>query len=186
MLQDMTATVLHLPSARSMATLDLAGLADLRARIRGMTYALAGRVTVLEESGGAVTANVLGSGQTPYQVDLWFDIGGLVQRCTCPAAEDGTFCKHLVAVVVTVTGRAEPHAWSACAHEVIDAVAELLESGRADDVAHFCEEAVHCLLRSAGEIDDPDAISRLLDRIGELQGRAVRSARHPAVKSCRR
>ena len=31
----MTATVLHLPSARSMATLDLAGLADLRARIGG-------------------------------------------------------------------------------------------------------------------------------------------------------
>ena len=180
------ATVLHLPSARSMATLDLAGLADLRARIRGMTYALAGRVRVLGESGGTVAANVLGTGESPYQVDLSFDTSGLVHHCTCPAAEDGTFCKHLVAVVVTVTGRAEPHAWSACAHEVVDAVAELLESGRADDVARFCEDAVHCLLRSAGEIDDSEAVTHLLERIGELQGRAVRSARHPAVKSCRR
>jgi hypothetical protein len=186
MLRDMTATVLHLPSARSMATLDLAGLALLRARIRGMTYALAGRVTVVDESAGAVAATVLGTGEAPYQVELWFDAAGLGHRCSCPAAEDGTFCKHLVAVVVTVTGRAEPHEWSACAHDVVDAVAELLESGRADDVARFCEEAVHCLLRSAGDIDDPDAVSGLLDRIGELQGRAVRSSRHPAVRSCRR
>ena len=115
-----------------MATLDLPGLADLRARIRGMTCALAGRVTVLDESGGTVAATVVGTGQSPYQVDLWFDAARLVHRCTCPAAQDGTFCKHLVAVVITVTGRAEPQAWSACAHEVVDAVAELLDSGRAE------------------------------------------------------
>jgi uncharacterized Zn finger protein len=32
----------------------------------------------------------------PYNVELWVDDGEPTWSCTCPAAEDGSFCKHCV------------------------------------------------------------------------------------------
>ena len=38
----------------------------------------------------------------PYIVELWIEEGEPRWSCTCPAAEDGSFCKHCVAAALTV------------------------------------------------------------------------------------
>lgn len=42
-------------------------------------------------------------GTFPYVVELWVERANPGWRCTCPAAEDGSFCKHCVAVGQLVT-----------------------------------------------------------------------------------
>jgi hypothetical protein len=96
----MTATVLHLPTARSISTLDVALLADSRTYARGVEYLRRGRVDVAELLDHAVTATVAGS--TPYLVRLAVGRRGVEHRCSCPVGVDGAFCKHLVAVALAV------------------------------------------------------------------------------------
>jgi len=96
----MTATVLHLPTAQSISTLDVALLADSRTYARGVEYLRRGRVDVAELLDHAVTATV--SGSTPYLVHLAVGRRGVEHRCSCPVGAEGTFCKHLVAVALAV------------------------------------------------------------------------------------
>jgi uncharacterized Zn finger protein len=96
----MTATVLHLPTARSISHLDVATLADSRTYARGVEYLRRGRVDIAELLDHAVTATVAGS--TPYLVRLAVGRRGVEHRCSCPVGEDGVFCKHLVAVALAV------------------------------------------------------------------------------------
>lgn len=74
---------------------------------------------------------------------------------------------------------ARPADWATGAHDVLDAVEELLASGRVADVVAFCELAVAFLEANAADIEDPAPLVRLGRRLGDLQRRAVgRPARH--------
>ena len=102
MMRSMTATVLHLPTARSISHLDVATLADSRTYARGVEYLRRGRVDVVELLDHSVTATVAGS--TPYLVRLAVGRRGVEHHCSCPLGVEGTFCKHLVAVALAVAG----------------------------------------------------------------------------------
>ena len=63
---------------------------------RGEDYFLRGNVHKLTEYEDKVTAKV--SGNREYRVKLWEDADGIGYSCSCPIGEEGTFCKHCVAV----------------------------------------------------------------------------------------
>lgn len=65
-----------------------------------------GRVQSVAEEDGKLRATVRGT--MPYRVELWFDGDELLWRCTCPAAEDGSFCKHCTAVALSLLYADEP------------------------------------------------------------------------------
>lgn len=73
-------------------------LAGPRAYARGVAYLRDGRVVPEAGGDGRVRATVRGS--APYTVELWADERSPSWACTCPAAEDGAFCKHCVAVAL--------------------------------------------------------------------------------------
>ena len=82
--------------------LDLAGA---RSYERGEEYALASRVDALIVSDDSASATVTGS--APYRVTLRVAPAvGLRGSCTCPIGETGAFCKHCVAVGLSVAGLA--------------------------------------------------------------------------------
>lgn len=76
------------------------GLADPGSLARGAVYASQGRVERLAGSTERVTATVRGS--MPYAVELRADGDALAWSCSCPIGEDGGFCKHCVAVALTL------------------------------------------------------------------------------------
>jgi uncharacterized Zn finger protein len=76
---------------------------------RGEDYFGGGHVRSLEEHRGAVVAKV--DGTETYRVRLWLEKTELAYSCSCPASEDGSFCKHCVAVgLAVVAGRTAPEA----------------------------------------------------------------------------
>ena len=178
------ADVLHLPTRRALATLDVAELTDARTYARGASYLRGGRVVIEMRQARFVEAAVRGTER--YQVRLAFDRRGLEHSCTCPAAADGAFCKHLVAVALTLaTTAADGDAdaddgsdggsgWEERAAEVIDAVEDLLATGRPADVVAFCERAGACLEDGAAEIADDEALGRLAERLVRLRRQARR------------
>jgi len=86
-------------------------------------------------------------------------------------------------VLYLPTARPAHGDWATDAHGVLDAVEELLATGRASDVIAFCELAVAFLEANANDIEDPTPLVRLGRRIGDLQRRAAeRSSRrnHPS------
>lgn len=96
-------------STRKRATTDF-GEADLRVLAgprsfeRGTAYLDA--VTGLEVGDGWITATVHGT--DAYEARLAFGGGeGLTGTCACPHGQAGNFCKHLVAVGLSVLGRPE-------------------------------------------------------------------------------
>ena len=76
--------------------------------------------------------------------------------------------------------------WTLEAHGVLDDVEALLARGDVTDVVTFCELAIAYLEANADDIDDPAALVRLAERLGELTARARASraagpaAMHPA------
>jgi len=84
----------------------ITALAGERAHERGVRYHTEGRVE-LDTSGSHRTEATV-RGTFPYTVELWVERDGPAWSCTCPAAEDGSFCKHCVAVALAVMGGAEP------------------------------------------------------------------------------
>jgi hypothetical protein len=73
----------------------------------------------------------------------------------------------------TTLGRADHEDWAADAHGVLDAVEDLLATGRTADVIAFCELAVAFLEANACDIDDPTPLVRLARRLGDLERRAA-------------
>lgn len=65
-----------------------------------------GRVQSVAEEDGKLRASVRGT--VPYRVELWFNGDELLWHCTCPAAEDGSFCKHCTAVALSLLYADEP------------------------------------------------------------------------------
>lgn len=88
------AVVTSLGEIFSSATVrDLAGP---QSYARGVAYLAEGRV--IPEAGGELRVRATVQGTVPYVVELWADENGPGWTCTCPAAADGAFCKHCVAV----------------------------------------------------------------------------------------
>lgn len=73
-------------------------LADPLVLARGWGYADDRHVLELEVSADRTSATVLGS--IPYDVELRAAKGAADWSCTCPYAEDGSLCKHVVAVAL--------------------------------------------------------------------------------------
>ncbi|MCY0941430.1 SWIM zinc finger family protein [Streptomyces antarcticus] len=87
-----------------LAEEDLRRLAGARSFERGVGYLSA--VSRLEIGDQAITATV--DGTDAYEVELTEDAdGGLTGWCDCPYGQEGNFCKHCVAVGLTVLGQAE-------------------------------------------------------------------------------
>lgn len=72
---------------------------------RGAVYEREDRVTVLTNHPDRVEAVVQGT--EPYALALWIEHGRPGWLCACPAALDGSLCKHLVAAGLTIAGRPE-------------------------------------------------------------------------------
>ena len=75
---------------------------------RGALYFRDRRVEPAEVRDGRLEATVRGT--MPYLVELWTERGRPRWSCTCPAAEDGSFCKHCVAAALTLGGDDDPPA----------------------------------------------------------------------------
>jgi hypothetical protein len=73
---------------------------------RGVAYWRDRRVERAEAREGRLEATVRGT--MPYSVELWADRGRPRWSCTCPAAEDGSFCKHCTAVALSLGPGDEP------------------------------------------------------------------------------
>ncbi|MGH7023171.1 MAG: SWIM zinc finger family protein [Caulobacteraceae bacterium] len=67
---------------------------------RGVAYADEGRVRILSIGRGGIAARVVGS--EPYSVTLTGSGRKFGGGCSCPAFEDWGFCKHLVALALTM------------------------------------------------------------------------------------
>lgn len=76
---------------------DLAGSA---AFFRGLAYFRDGRVGPVASHSDRVRATVRGT--LPYVVELRLGDDGVGWSCSCPAAEDGSFCKHCTAVALSL------------------------------------------------------------------------------------
>jgi uncharacterized Zn finger protein len=172
MLTGMNDNVWHLPVERSLATVDLVGVAGERTFRRGLQYVGDGRVLVSGRSRGMLTATVTGSDS--YEVRVGFGRGGLDHSCTCPVGADGTFCKHLVAAVVEVTSIDD---WATSLHRLIDTAEGLLADGASADVLTFCERAAAHLEAHANDPSDRARVQVLLGRLDDLRRRARRRAR---------
>ena len=73
---------------------------------RGALYVSDGRVEQAEVRDGRMGATVRGT--MPYFVELWADRSRPRWSCTCPAAEDGSFCKHVVAAALSLGAGESP------------------------------------------------------------------------------
>ncbi len=86
---------------------DLAGAAVFG---RGQTYAASGAIEGADipplEPGEQMALAAVVRGTQPYRTRVWIDDDGDVEGyCDCPHAEDGYFCKHQVALALTLRGR---------------------------------------------------------------------------------
>ena len=80
---------------------EIEALADPRSFLRGIGYQGGGRVEIGDRDDDAVTAVVRGS--MPYRVELHRS-PKVAWSCNCPVGEEGTFCKHCVAVALEEAG----------------------------------------------------------------------------------
>ncbi|MFE2061977.1 SWIM zinc finger domain-containing protein [Streptomyces sp. NPDC059467] len=89
---------------RGLTEANLKTLAGARSFERGLGYLDA--VSGVEVGDGWVTASVHGTER--YEVELTLDgPGGLAGECDCPYGLEGNFCKHLVALGLTVLAQRE-------------------------------------------------------------------------------
>ncbi len=96
------------PIAHVLHVAELRDLADGKSFARGSDYHRQGRVGPLVRDGRSVKATVRGS--VPYEVKLWAAGDRIAYACSCPIGAEGSFCKHCVAVALTVLDEARPAA----------------------------------------------------------------------------
>ncbi|MFI8276000.1 SWIM zinc finger domain-containing protein [Streptomyces sp. NPDC085929] len=82
---------------------ELRRLAGSRSFERGLAYVSS--VYAMEISERSITATV--DGTDAYEVELTEQANGLTGRCDCPYGQEGNFCKHCVAVALTVLQQAD-------------------------------------------------------------------------------
>lgn len=121
--------------------LKLAGDAAYR---RGLAYFSEGRVRLLRSTEATFTAEVEGS--ETYRLELKCAGEGYEFNCECPAADDGSFCKHLVAASLAWReGEREPV-------PVRDELMDFLKTQPAERLAEWLRELAD---------EDPDIEKRL-------------------------
>jgi uncharacterized Zn finger protein len=82
--------------AKLLTVETLRRLAGAAAYERGVAVFQRGQVVACGQEGETLQARVLGT--RSYEVRLWIRAGRLQYTCDCPAAAEGAFCKHCVAV----------------------------------------------------------------------------------------
>ena len=92
--------------ARAFAAPVVEDLAGSRSYRRGVAYSREGRVSAAPGTDSRLEVTVQGT--MPYVVELWIEEGEPRWSCTCPAAEDGSFCKHCVAAAITLDAGKSP------------------------------------------------------------------------------
>jgi hypothetical protein len=172
------------PANTLRALLDLRtvkALAGTRTFDRGAALADDDRVTVAIDTPERVEAHVRGTKR--YQVDVWVEGGELYWQCTCPAADDGAFCKHAVAVSLGIVqgtwANERPPAdgrpakldlgnyVAALPHERL---VEIVMAAAADDLALKARLTTEMLLATGDPIDVRDW-KRRVDRAVDNTGR---------------
>ena len=119
-------------------------LAEPQVHARGEGYRRNGRVGPLTVCDGRLEATVRGT--MPYVVELWAERGEPRWSCTCPAAEDGSFCKHCTAVALSMGSADSPLVVPPLAPLARLVRAQASASGRrvdpapAEDLASFVEQ----------------------------------------------
>ena len=82
--------------------------ADPDSYLRGEEYYQEGAVGAIVRRGNLLQAEVEGSEVRPYKVTVDFDAQGVVNAaCSCPYAQVTNWCKHVVAVLLTVVNKPE-------------------------------------------------------------------------------
>ena len=84
----------------------LRDLANGKAYARGERYHQEGRVSALRRDGKTIKGRV--SGTREYDVSLWVNGDRIAYTCSCPMGEEGLFCKHCVAVALSLTKQHTP------------------------------------------------------------------------------
>ena len=84
----------------------LQAITDARTFRRGREYARTGRVEQIQEHDDAIEAAVHGT--RSYRTKLWQADGKLRFSCSCPLGEEGTCCKHVVALGLAWLGEGPP------------------------------------------------------------------------------
>jgi uncharacterized Zn finger protein len=125
-------------------------LAGPRAFGRGAGYFEDSRVE--PEAGGELRVRAAVRGSVPYEVELWVDDAAPAWSCTCPAAEDGSFCKHCVAVALSFDQDA-PEAGDDVPGPQLRAAPSLPEDHLADYVAGLPSERLVELVLEQAESD---------------------------------
>jgi uncharacterized Zn finger protein len=90
--------MVRMPVSPAFTEADIKRAAGDRSFVRGLDYLDA--VEDLEIGGAEITASVFGNGE--YRVSVAFGDEGLTGDCTCPYGREGFFCKHCVAVAMSV------------------------------------------------------------------------------------
>ena len=111
---------------------------------RGGDYYRSGQVENVERDGGHVTAEVSGSEEYPYQVELEFSEGGEVEDWSCDCPYDrGPVCKHTVAVLLAIqVGEGEDRSKAKKTQKV--SIQQLVERANKEQLAslilEYCRE----------------------------------------------
>jgi uncharacterized Zn finger protein len=93
-------------SAPKLTEATIRAMTSAQSFSRGKEYYQSGAVSDLTRRGNILRAEVEGSGYEPYQVTIKLDAGGVTEAtCTCPY-DWGGYCKHIVAVLLTVAHKA--------------------------------------------------------------------------------
>lgn len=148
-------------------------LAGPRVFERGCRYHDEGRVDLSGTDAGCCRALVHGTGR--YRVTLRLVEGDLEWHCDCPAAADGSFCKHLVATALAWRDAVAETTGEPSARATPDLLDRLNEQPR-ERLAQWLHEAAlddpdlrrRIEMRLAG--DDPAALQSALDSLLRVRG----------------
>lgn len=159
---------------------------------RGLKYAFAGRVALSRHDEHGLAGQV--DGGAKYQVRLQREGTHWQWYCSCPAADDRAFCKHLVAAVLiardgapdadgggdviqpTPASARNPSGSRKTARPTDDGLADFLRAQPAERLAQwllaFADEDAEIArrLRLYGAANDPDAIKAALGALVQARG----------------
>lgn len=148
----------------------LLALAGSRVFERGRRYHDEGRVDLSRADAGGCRALVHGTER--YRVSFWPVNGGFDWHCDCPAAEDGSFCKHLVATAL---------AWQAESGDDGGEPAAQVSGPLLDRLNELPREQLVQWLHEAA-LDDPDLHRRIEVRLAGDDPEALRTALDAALR----
>lgn len=133
---------------------------DVESKIyhRGEDYYRSGHVESIEWDGSHVTAEVSGSEEEPYLVELDFSADGEVEAWSCDCPYDwGPVCKHTVAVLLAIQAeppRKMPEKKTDSAIDIRSLVEKAKKEQLAALVLEHCQEDPHFQSQVLSELED--------------------------------